>query len=206
MIALIGSSGSMGLRYQAIFKMLGLEYIPLDVDRTPGEVIEIAAACDRILIASPTHTHVNYLRELLPFKKPILCEKPITKDVESLRELHDFCKRAGFSYQMVMQYKELPIGTGKESSYYDYFRHGADGLAWDCIQILALANGWVDLREASPIWSCVINGQRLSLADMDRAYIRMIRRWINNELNMGLDEILNAHLRVIEYKERHETD
>lgn len=199
MIALIGANGSMGKRYQAIFNYLKLDFMPMDQDLSPEAIIERAAACDRILIASPTHTHVSFLRELLPTKKPILCEKPVTKDLEELREIHAFCKRAGLTYNMVMQYAQLQYGYSGPSSY-NYFRHGNDGLAWDCIQILALANGPVELKDDSPIWRCRINGIQLDIASMDMAYISMIQKWLIGDLCQTLDEILAAHERVIKYK------
>lgn len=203
MIALIGSDGSMGTRYQAIFNHLNENYVPLDRSRHSEEsILSQAAAADRILICTPTHTHLHYLRNLLPTRKPILCEKPVTKDLEALRDLHLFCSRGGFTYQMVMQYKELALAdtVGRWSSY-NYFRHGNDGLAWDCTQTIALANGPVELKETSPVWECVINGQALNIRDMDWAYVSMIKRWLKDELTMTMDEILKIHEKVANYIE-----
>lgn len=204
MIALIGSEGSMGKRYQAVFQHLNLRYLPLDKDKTPKTIIEEAKKCERILIASPTHTHVDFLRELLPTRKPILCEKPVTKDFESLLDLHAWCARHGYSYNMVMQYEYLkPSEAINRWSYYNYFRHGNDGLAWDCLQIIALANGPVELKETSPVWSCSINGEMVHIEHMDIAYVLMIQAWVDGKLTQSLDQILEAHNKVRKHIERH---
>lgn len=207
MIALIGSEGSMGKRYQAIFRHLSLAYMALDKTKDKEQEIERAVkAADRILIATPTESHVELLLKYLPLKKPILCEKPITKSLDALIDLHALCARSGFQYQMVMQYKELqlPLKTPDRWSYYNYFRHGNDGLAWDCIQIIGLAQGPVWLKEESPVWECTINGKALSLAEMDHAYVEMIRRWVTNSLDQSMDEILHIHKKVHSWKELHE--
>ncbi len=203
MIALIGSEGSMGKRYQAILKYLDQPYLALDrLHYTTDEILEKASSCSHILIASPTSSHFFYLRNLIASKSDILCEKPITKDLMQLEELHAFCHRIGASYKMVMQYKELinPYADGNWTEY-NYFRHGNDGLAWDCLQPIALAKSAVAIREDSPVWACTINGQQLSLSDMDKAYIEMITKWLEGRMDQSMDEILNAHLKVANYIE-----
>ena len=198
MIAIIGSNGAMGKRYQAILDYLYEPYRTLDREYlSEDEILEQAPSCDRIIIASPTGTHVHYLRELLPARKPILCEEPITKDIEQLEELHAFCARNGYSYNMVCQYRELtPISRGDTE--YDYYKHGEDSLLWDCIQIVALARQRILLNDKSPIWRCKINGTAISIADMDKAYVTMIQRWIAGTLDQSMDEILHAHKKVAE--------
>lgn len=201
MIAIIGANGSMGKRYQAILKYLYQPFKALDrADMLSDEIIEAASECDRIIICSPTHTHIQYLNALLPTKKPILCEKPVTKDTDELEDLHAMCARHGYSYHMVYQYKEL-LTESRGDSRYNYFRHGQDGLLWDCIQIVGLARGRILLNDQSPIWECQVNGQSLSLADMDKAYVTMVQRWIAGSLDQSMDEILKVHKKVAELSE-----
>jgi hypothetical protein len=205
MIALIGSEGSMGLRYQAILKHLKQPHFCFDKIKQPDEkkMLQDISQCDRVIIATPTHTHADYLRALLPMRKPILCEKPITKDLDEITELHSWCAENNYSYNMVMQYKELDITTEPERvSGYNYFRHGSDGLAWDCIQIIGLAKGPVVLGEDMPIWMCSVNGRYLNIKDMDQAYVHHVQKWLNGTLNQSMDEILNMHTKVHEYLEK----
>jgi hypothetical protein len=206
MIALIGSEGSMGRRYQAIFNHLKVPYLALDRTRPDADqIIKKAIACDRALIATPTETHVEYLRALLPFGKPILCEKPVCKSLEEIEDLHAECVRHGWRYNMVMQYTEYEVSRAPERlSFYNYFRHGNDGLVWDCMQIIALARGEVALSEKSPYWECTINGQKLNFTFMDHAYVMHIQKWLAGALTQSMDDILEIHRKVHAFKERYE--
>jgi hypothetical protein len=95
-----------------------------------------------------------------------------------------------------MQYAEL-IQAGDGPSHYNYFRHGNDGILWDCMQIIGLANGPVEIKEDSPIWDCVINGNRLNLSDMDGAYVSFIRSWLNGNLRQNFIEVVEIHRKVL---------
>jgi hypothetical protein len=203
MIALIGSEGSMGKRYQAILKYLDQDYLPLDrAHYTQDEIMEKASSCAQIIIASPTPTHFEYMRTLLPLGADILCEKPVTKNLMELEELHSLCSRMNLKYKMVMQYRELidPLASSNWTEY-NYFRHGNDGIAWDCMQAIALAKGVAVAKEDSPVWYCMINGQELSIADMDQAYVDHVTKWLEGRLDQSMDEILNAHYKVANYIE-----
>lgn len=205
MIALIGSQGSMGKRYQAILDYLGVSFLCFDksIQSDEEKMLEAASKCDRFIIATPTETHTRFLRALLPLRKPVLCEKPITKDEGEIQELHDWCAENGFSYNMVMQYKELGLSNEPDRvSVYNYFRHGNDGLTWDCIQIIGFARGPVVLGSDSPVWICSINGRHLTIRDMDQAYVDHIKRWLAGALDQSMEEILDMHKRVLNYIEK----
>ncbi len=192
MTLIIGAKGSMGRRYQAILKYLEKPFTCADVD---DDWFLKSRLCDSIILATPTDTHYNFLKNLIHFKQPILCEKPITKD---LREL-DLIKHEyrDLPLQMVMQYKELDAGD-EGPSFYDYYNHGKDGLYWDALQIIGLARGGVEILEESPIWRCQLNGEQLSLNHMDYAYISMIRNWFKNPYG-DLIEIKAIHQKVYDY-------
>ncbi len=88
---------------------------------------------------------------------------------------------------MTYQYSLIASKDTIGKSFYNYFRHGNDGLAWDCLQIIGLARGAISLEECSPVWSCVINGRRVPLAAMDAAYIGYVQSWFKNpHQDMGL--------------------
>ncbi len=210
-VALIGSEGSMGMRYQAVLAHLKEPFTPLDSTKNKESEIEKAVKeSTRILIATPTKTHVEILRKYMPLKKPILCEKPVTKDIVEMIELHSWASKQGYSYNMVMQYKRLdiPFKTPDRWSHYNYFRPGKpeDGLAWNCMQTIALAQGPVWISDKSPVWECTVNGRSLSLANMDQAYVDEIRLWLIGALDQSMDEILQMHKKVHEWKEQHDTD
>ncbi len=131
-------------------------------------------------------------------KKPILCEKPICKDPDELLALMAECRRAGTRLQMVSQYDHL-VGTGTGPSYWNYFKSGNDGLAWDCIQIIGLAKERPVLDNTSPIWSCMINGLKIYIEQMDKAYILMIREWLLRPRD-DIERIITSHLKVVAWE------
>lgn len=199
-ILIMGSEGSMGTRYKRILEYLGVRFscydtklgIPLD---------EVAFGCDRVIIATPTHLHAQHIIEALNVlpSKPILCEKPIDKDLTVLKTVLEKCREANTDLRMVMQYKKVYKDDGLIGpSHYDYFKHGNDSLIWDCIQIIGLARGTVTLRESSPVWSCAINGQMLKIQNMDFAYVEYINDWLKMpSLCVGPQEILAIHEKVL---------
>jgi len=196
-ILVVGSKGNMGQRYSRILDYLGKPNIGVDVDTSSNVIDELYDACQGVIIASPTALHIEHLLRFSKLNKPVICEKPFTKDISKLRNICEVYKRK--SITMIYQYSELVHRDQEGSSHYDYFRHGGDSLPWDCIQILGLARGPVYLREKSPIWDCVINNQVLSIQNMDKAYIKNIERWLSGQ-SMSTQEIIDIHSRVVEYE------
>ena len=201
MILLVGSEGNMGGRYKAIFEYLGLEYVC--ADKTIDQKIH-PIGYDRILIATPTNTHLDVLREYCLKGLPILVEKPVCKTRRELEELIAVFQTNRKIY-MVNQYAynyearfQQEIGV----TYYDYFKHGEDGLYWDCIQAIHMANGPLEIKEGSPVWKCCVNGIDYSLGDMDKYYIRMIRDFAGQMRNLwGPKDIIESHRKVLRHEQ-----
>lgn len=197
MILIIGNKGSMGQRYQAILKYLGKRFEGADTDTQPGTLNSQISRASSYIIATPTHTHVEFIRRLLPQGKPILCEKPVCKDVVELEKLLQEIKASKTPFRMMFQYALLSEANRMGKSLYNYFRHGNDGLVWDCLQIIALSRGTLELGENSPIWTCVLNGRRLNVQDMDAAYIGYVQKWLADP-HQNLDKILAMHRKASE--------
>jgi hypothetical protein len=195
MILIIGANGSMGKRYQSILRYLGRPFACVDAEHNRHFIKQAATACKGIIIASPTDTHAEYIQHLQDLRIPLLCEKPVVKDVGQLQELLAGVKEHKTPFRMMYQYQMLVDPDRIGRSHYNYFRHGADGIAWDCIQILGLARGEVRLSEDSPVWRCMINGKSLNLAHMDAAYIGYVQRWFTKP-NQDPGEIVAAHERA----------
>lgn len=190
---IVGAKGNMGQRYAACLRYLGLS--PLGVDL--GDKVPVGF--DSIIIATPTARHIEDINFASGSGVPILCEKPLATDARTVSELCEKARRDRYPLRMVNQYREIlkrPGSRGPTS--YDYFRHGGDGLAWDCINIIGMATGQVALGESSPIWTCMVNGERLALGDMDSAYIRMLQGWLGGD-HEGIDYIERAHQKVEKY-------
>lgn len=190
---IIGSRGNMASRYQAIFKYLEIDTVGVDQGDDWPEM-----GFDGILIATPTATHVEVVRRAADYRLPILVEKPISRDMAEVDHLIGFCKAHNVRLMMVDQYNFLTRPT-TGTTLYNYFKHGSDGIFHDCTNIIAHATGDVMIGEFSPIWRCTINGAVLDVADMDRAYIDMIRNWVRNP-RADLDYIAKAHRKVLEFE------
>jgi hypothetical protein len=186
----------MGKRYRAILRSIGHEVTGEDLQEKHGK----ASESDAIIIATPTDTHAAVLRSCMALGKPILCEKPIVKDIGALRLLMADCRAAGTRLQMVSQYDYL-VGENRGAglSHWNYFKSGNDGLAWDCIQIISLAKDRPFLSTDSHIWSCSINGQDLHIEDMDDAYYWMIADWLKSPRD-DIDRIIKSHEAVVKWE------
>jgi hypothetical protein len=198
-VLIVGAQGSMGKRYQCILDYLQRPYICVDKIHTLAEIKRDASRASGIIIATPTNTHVNFIREFLPFRKPILCEKPITKDIAELKDLKDEILESKTPFRMTFQYEVLDQPSQNGPSRYNYFRHGNDGLVWDCLQIIGLARSEIKLGEDSPVWSCMMNGKALSLSHMDAAYIAYLQKWFHRP-DDSLSKIVQVHEKTAEYQ------
>lgn len=178
----------MGQRYSSILNHLNVPHFGVDF----GDIVKPA---DGYIIATPTETHRAVCYEVSAFKQPILCEKPFAKDPSALPFI-DKMREWKVNLQMVNQYVFMPIGHRNAPSGYDYFKHGGDGLAWDCINVLGLANGECVIQNLSPYWHCIINGEELDLGDMDGAYVDMVAQWVANPVD-NLDYAEFAHKKVL---------
>lgn len=192
MIALIGSEGSMGKRYQSIMRYLGVPFRALDALHSRETVLQAAQESDGVVIATPTATHAAFIRALAPLKKPILCEKPVVKNMGDMKELVELLKDTGTPFRMMFQYSMLARTDRIGPTLYNYFRHGSDGLIWDCMQVIGLARGAYMLREDSPVWSCKVNGLRVEFQHMDAAYIAYFQKWLRDPAQ-DLGEIVAIH-------------
>jgi hypothetical protein len=192
-VHIIGILGNMGRRYEAILRTYGY--------KVTGEDIGLVDAggsgnAQGYIVATPTDTHIDVLKRIAHRGKPILCEKPLSKDLDALEKILHFCDAEKTKLSMVSQYDYLIDEVGEGLTSYDYFKHGSDGLYWDCINIVKHARGKVELRETSPVWQCQINGQRIQPGLMDMAYIEMILDWVKNPSPTDLGAIWDAHKKV----------
>jgi len=197
---LLGSEGSMGKRYSAILNFLNIKFTPYDIRTNPK--VPSFKKFTHIMICTPTDTHFSILEKLIPLNKIILCEKPISKSITELLAIRDLLLKSESKLTMMMQYqKMIPLETRenyniKSHSHYDYYKTGNDSLAWDCLQIIALARDGIHLGNTSPIWTCIINGKKLELSDMDLAYVRFLESWIKGNEKQNISDIIEHHRKV----------
>ncbi len=184
----------MGKRYSAIVRHLGHEVVGVELDGTFGSCVP--SVCDGLIIATPTDTHAEILRIVKDWGRPVLCEKPVCKDLSELERLVWALKAAGTRVEQVNQFEFMNLKDDDEGdTTYDYWNSGKDGLYWDCISPISLAKGKIELKAKSPIWRCQINGRLLNIAGMDEAYVAMVARWLVNPRS-DYERILSSHRKV----------
>ena len=197
-IAVVGGLGNMGKRYCAILKMHHIDHYVIDTS-LPGEITDDTTG---IIIATPTDLHVKHLKYYAEYNKPILVEKPVTKNQAELEEILALT----VPIRMINQYEHYIlerdpvkiVSTGKElrTTYYNYFKTGGDSLHWDVINIIGLADdGRIRIGDDSPIWECWLNGDRLDIAKMDWAYVWNIKDWLK-KYDDNKPYIKKAHERI----------
>ena len=186
-VGVAGCNGNMGRRYVAILKHLGIEYHGWDyADYMPHELQFNSKLddCTHFIIATPSINHIENIRYLASFDRPILCEKPIALEKKDLLELEViYEKHRELKLLMVNNYYYAYRHSGgknrfHETTSYDYYNTGGDGLALDCIQLLRYANGRIIIKNTSPRWQCEINGVKIERASIDDSYIAMINDFI----------------------------
>ena len=197
-IFISGLSGNMGTRYALICKNeLGLEVCGMDDDHSFSQQATFVKSkgIDGVIIATPTLTHLDAIQIFDGYSPgiPILCEKPIAKC--HLHWNHNL--NVKMNVRMVNQYKYLskPDTVGK--TFYNFYKTGNDGLLWDCINIVGLSKGECEIKNDSPRWQCTINGHQIKQADMEQAYVDMIKDWVKNPTG-DIEYINYAHDKVIE--------
>lgn len=198
MILIVGADGSMGKRYQAILKHLNKEFKCADVRDSTYSIEGWAKESEGVIIATPTETHCEFLLLLEGTKKPFLCEKPYSMIPKELEEIH-WARQRGLDITMMLQYQFLDNPSSSGPSHYNYFRHGSDGLVWDCFQIIGLARDEISIGESSPIWKCQLNGVELRLGDMDKAYIMAVESWLRGE-KQDFKAVMKMHEKVLKFK------
>lgn len=187
-VCVIGCDGNMGRRYMAILRMLEVEYA--GVDLKPENRYYYSNLFTHFIIATPTDTHAEILHWLMderPGRHRILVEKPVCKDAKEVANLAKKAEEGGHKVYMVNQYAYRGYssrgggGYGKTKTnltLYDYYQSGSDGLAWDCIQLLHMAEGEIRLSNDSPVRACMINGRVYDSSHTDKLYVKMIRNFL----------------------------
>lgn len=204
-VLLIGSDGAQGKRYQSILKLLKRAAICVDAKRPDSFSLidENMGAISHIIVATPTQCHPDDIRKYARYQRPVLVEKPVTKDMRELTSLRDDLLELRAKVSMVLQYRQMGFlqnAPQKRESYYDYFRHGNDGLIWDCFQPIAFACGKITVSEESPIWRCKINGMTLDISKMDTAYVTEVMEFLAGLNQKPFSEIVDMHHKVAEFE------
>lgn len=193
----------MGRRYQAVARYLGIDCSGCDI--SSNRVERIPPKDSLVLIATPTEHHLNdCFSYLATGEHDVLCEKPIIKirdDLEKLKGINLDRLYMVNNYCYVNTKKWNHIG---KITCYNYYMSGKDGLIFDCIQLLGLADEKDEIRleNNSPIWKCAINGFYVEHESIDTSYVDMIKDFFHERKYLWAGQkIIEVHEKVLKYIE-----
>lgn len=209
-VLVIGAKGSIGRRYCAILKHIGVKYEVWEYPKTPRLLLETyEGSVDMAIVASPTDTHGEYCGALMDMDMPFLCEKPLSKNIDVCMSLARKQKMYGLTKcNVVNNYwflfnKLAPM----KSIYYDYYNTGRDGIEWDLCQLIAYADERglsFDYDTSSPIWTLKVDGAIVPYDRLEQSYIDMVYSWLHQQGDLlDLTDGLDMSLAVREYKIEH---
>lgn len=198
-IIVVGYRGNMGQRYTAILDYLkhpwfGIEAMGVHYDKQMDQPVSGLHAMEyhSVIICTPTHTHMDMIKKYRNLNLPILCEKPVSFELEDI----EYLKNNNINIAMVNQYDGL--GGNGGATYYNFYNSGKDGIEWDCINIIGQASQEkAFISNESPVWECCINGKKLELNDVNQGYVDMLGSWIKKP-EANIDYIVKSHKRVLE--------
>lgn len=208
----IGGAGNMGKRYCSILKYLNYKF---DIcDPMIGKPYHIYKMKDytHVIVATPTDAHFYYLNILSEHSHlKVLCEKPFCK---TLTEINSFLSIDptlrqnlfmvnNYEYANKMAQEIFYRGREDKDTEYNFYNTGSDGVLFDCIQLLYLAEGNIKIQNSSPMWSCKINGRPLDRHQIDPSYVYMIRDFGAGRLiQWDIRKLIRIHKFIWEENER----
>jgi hypothetical protein len=200
-ILVLGNKGSTGRRYEAIIKHMKIDVIGVDL----GQVLPPHAP-DAVIIATPTEFHIKHIEWVFDAYGPIktLVEKPISKDLNALIELRNKwhhipdCWLSMVNNWSFAGWRSMPWQPGECQIMYNCYNAGRDNDLWDMIQLVYLSRttGGFAFEFDSPFFTANINGEMISLTDIERSYYTMIECWLQDEFMWDLDDAIEATRKV----------
>jgi hypothetical protein len=177
-LLIAGNLGSMGIRYTAICKYLGHEVIGYDLCDTAT----LPPIADKVIIATPVQSHLQWCLWAINEKIPFLCEKPISYSIEETQELRQACESSGVSGYMVNNWQFVLPGEflqiGMNDIMLNYYNTGRDGI-YDLIQPCYLAR-YLKVNKESPFYNSTVNGYHVTQYNFDKSYVNMIEKFIDD--------------------------
>ena len=190
-VLLIGCKGNMGRRYAAIMNFHKIPFRGVDI----GDKYKLSGYSHAI-IATPIDTHFKLCQETVSSGIPTLCEKPISKDMDEVRQLERLSVAAQTPLYMVNNWWHIRCERYNRIVF-DYYNTGNDGF-WDLIQPVWYSKEF-DFNNKCPIYYCFIDGFDINRINFDASYVDMIFAFTcdcTDEL-MRISEAVEAHKKVI---------
>lgn len=178
-LLLIGSEGSIARRYRAILKHLKVDFE--EYDNPEHKFFSVPQSFyqrfTHALIATPTHTHMQWVDELPPIWK--LIEKPASKNLEEIEE-----RKLNHGCYVVNNYQFLPCSNTKKKISYNFYNTGKDGLIWDVCQLVYLAyknKVELEVKRESFWWNLKWGQHQVAYHEIERSYYHMLKAFCSGD-------------------------
>lgn len=178
-LLLIGSEGSIGRRYRVILEHLGVDFEEYDNPEHKFFGVEQSfyKRFTHAIIATPTHTHLDWIDELPPIWK--LVEKPASKDLEGLEQ-----RKLNHGCFVVNNYQFLPSANTRRKITYNFYNTGRDGLIWDVCQLVYIAyknKVELEVKTDSFWWDLKWGMHQIAYHEIERSYYHMLKAFCSGD-------------------------
>lgn len=176
---LIGHKGSIGRRYAAILNLFDVKWRGFDNPDGDPSCINWEDV-ERCIIATPTNTHFEYAIAAAQNRKPVLCEKPLSKTPADCVALSVMAEDLDVPAFVVCNYKYVFRGHPDPHIYYNNFNTGSDGLWWDVCQLLYL-DPKATIRTDGPYFILASQYREIPYEEVEKSYCNMIYEFVNEK-------------------------
>lgn len=195
-VLIIGSKGNIGRRYVSIMQTYNIDGYEYDIINIKESVHDLIDKSTHVLIATPPESHVHYINLALSKGKYVLCEKPISYNLDDIKYLHNHPNKDKLN--MVCNWIFLPqydiiLQPNSYTIEYNWFYYGKN--AWDLIQPLYLSHTFT--YHSYPLFSVKVDNEMFTQQDFNYSYLKMIKAWLGKrELLWGIDDIEKSHIKM----------
>ncbi len=198
--------GSIGKRYAAILNYLEIpffsydpiDYLPFSYEKRINKLdsTHIKNLSKEAIIATPTENHIETAEYLLNYGfEKLLIEKPMFLEEDD----YYWADAQKADIRMVCNYHLLDGIYG--DTVYNYYEQGKEQPWMNLFQIIGLAQGKIKINYDSPVWYCKLNGRELTLEDVHKSYIEMLKLWMSTPERLVTPmEALRWHRKCIEWQ------
>jgi len=191
MLLLLGGNGSIGTRYKTILEYLNKPFIIHDSPTEKFDYKMWEGKLTRAIVATPTEAHTECCLELIKWKIPFLCEKPLTKKADEAFFLQKKAEQQNVPAHIVCNYSFLlgVFNYPKLPKYisYDFFNTGKDGLIWDVCQLVYMAyslQATLRAEKKSYYWHFTLDDKDVMYRHIEESYLMMVRAFMNGAYDL----------------------
>jgi hypothetical protein len=184
---LVGANGAIGTRYRHVLNYLDIPFVSFDANYVKNPLKHETVITHRrleefteqpALICTPTHLHFKHVKKMVDMGySDFLVEKPVFSEAHEYTEALGW---AGVSIHSVMNYKLLDSPGAIGPTRYMNFHAGKERPEWNLFQIVALARSEIEINLECPVWTCYLNGKKITLEQINQSYLEQVKKYLHD--------------------------